>query len=245
MKYIIGIDEVGRGPLAGPIAVGACLMPAGFRIAPISGEKGRLVGLKDSKRLSAEKRELWFRWLKAKTRGRLRGKPCVTVYAISRVYPRQIDRINISKAANLAAYTSCRKVLEESGLLKNGKAEIRIYLDGGLYVRNKNKQASMVGEYCKGIRIKSIKTVVAGDRKFAAVKLASIVAKVSRDRYMAFQHKKYPLYGFKQHKGYGTKEHLAAVREYGPCPIHRLTFLRKYNNIKPKQSLNLGEKFRL
>jgi ribonuclease HII len=233
MKYIIGIDEVGRGPLAGPIAVGVCLMPAGFRI------KSGPCKLRDSKRLSAKNREKWLCWLKSEI-ARCRGSQKIHLtYAISRVYQKQIDRINISASANLAAYKACRKVLKEIGAYKQRGIEVEIYLDGGLYIKSKNYQVLMIGQRFQGVRVKFVKTVIAGDEKITAVKLASITAKVSRDRYMESQHKKYPFYNFDRHKGYGTKEHLKAVRRYGPCPIHRLTFLNNYRKIKQQKLIKL------
>ncbi|HOF50079.1 MAG TPA: ribonuclease HII [Candidatus Colwellbacteria bacterium] len=232
-QYIIGIDEVGRGPLAGPVCVAACLLPAEFKI------KSGPSKLKDSKRLSAAKRKEWCDWLCRESAKREEGM--FLIYATSRVYPRRIDKTNISRAANAAALKSCQKVLDELGRISPKKAEARVYLDGGLYLQSRSKQEALVGRGFGRTFIKSIKTIVAGDEKFAAVKLASIVAKVSRDKYMDLEHKKYPEYDFAKHKGYGTKEHLEAIRKAGPCPIHRLTFLKKYRNIKPEKSPFSGQ----
>jgi len=196
-KYIIGIDEVGRGALAGPVVVAALAAPVNLKFK-ISNLK---LKLKDSKRLSPKQREIWFERIKKHS----------MFYAIANVSPKIIDKINISKAANLAA-TSALKAL-----IKNYKLRIkncRVYLDGGLFLNSK---------FC----ILNSTTVVKGDEKISAISLASIVAKVSRDRQMVKLHKKYPKYGFDKHKGYGTKRHFKAIKKHGWSKIHRLTFLRK------------------
>lgn len=234
MRYIIGIDEVGRGPLAGPIAVGAFLAPAGFRVNPALRQRHGLPKLKDSKRLRAKARELWFKWLREESVSS-RGSRQSIAYAVCRVYPKQIDRLNIYVAANLAAFKSFSKLLSGMNAVERREAEVRVYLDGGLYLKNKDVQAAIAGNRSCGIYIKCVRTVIAGDEKLASIKIASIAAKVSRDRYMSLQHKKYPVYGFAGHKGYGTRAHFIAISEHGPCPIHRLTFLKKYNNINPKR----------
>lgn len=233
MRYIIGIDEVGRGPLAGPIAVGAFLAPAGFRVSSVLRRRNGLPKLKDSKRLRAKARELWFTWLREESISS-RGSRQPIAYAISRVYPKQIDRLNIYAAANLAAFKSFGRLLSDMDAMGRKGAEVKVYLDGGLYLKSKTAQASLTLCGYAGIRVKSVETIIKGDEKVTSIKLASIAAKVSRDRYMSLQHKKYPVYGFNRHKGYGTKEHFAAILKHGPCPIHRLTFLKKYNNISPK-----------
>jgi len=229
MRYIIGIDEVGRGPLAGPVCVAACLLPADFKI------KSGPSKLKDSKQLSAANRKKWRDWLCRESAKSKENKAAPLIYAMSRVYPRRIDETNINRAANAAALRSCRKVLFELGRISPQEAEARVYLDGGLYLESRSDQEAMVGRDLEKIFIKSIRTIVAGDEKFVAIKLASIVAKVSRDKYMDREHKKYPEYNFAKHKGYGTREHLEVVRRAGPCPIHRLTFLKKYRNIRPEK----------
>ena len=196
-SYIVGIDEVGRGPLAGPVTVVAVAMPKNLRFR----------GLKDSKKLTVGKRQEWFRYL--------RGQPNV-FYAAASVTPVVIDRVNIAEAANLAATRSL------SRLAKNHKLETKnckIFLDGGLYI-NENKSLKSEAYHPK--------TVIKGDEKYNCIKLASIVAKVRRDRYMTKLHKIYPGYGFNEHKGYGTKRHRQAIKKYGPSKIHRLTFIKKY-----------------
>ncbi|MBI2592635.1 MAG: ribonuclease HII [Candidatus Colwellbacteria bacterium] len=201
---IIGVDEVGRGALAGPVVVAAVILPSNFTT------KGRRfsVPLKDSKKLTPRSRELWFEYVKNRAE---------ILYATSRVYPRRIERINISKAANVAASRALGILERKSGF---GVKDYKILMDGGLYLAKNLKS-----------KPKEIRTIIRGDEKFNAIKLASIVAKVTRDRYMVKLHKDYPVYKFNLHKGYGTKDHIRAVRRHGPCDVHRLTFLTKYTKI--------------
>lgn len=212
-EYIIGIDEVGRGPLAGPVMVCALAMPAGLRIAKRASQSR----LKDSKKLSAAHRKNWLSWIK--------NNPNI-YYAVARVYPRGIERLNISGAANLAATRAClrvcEKLLPESSGLARGKLRreptMKVYLDGGLHI---------LPLIAKRYTLNT-KTVIRGDEKFTAVKLASIVAKVTRDAFMNRLHKKFPQYGFAVHKGYGTKAHIAALQKYGPCAAHRVSFIGNF-----------------
>jgi ribonuclease HII len=197
MKWIIGIDEVGRGALAGPVVVAAALVPH----SPSHTKNAKLGSLKDSKKLSVQKREAWFKYFK--------GHPKVQ-FAVARVYPRNIERLNISAAANVAAGRACERLIKESG----AKAGVKVFLDGGLFLGN-------------GRQPKYAKTVIRGDEKIHAVAIASIVAKVSRDRAMTRFAKKYAAYGLDIHKGYGTKLHRDALRKHGAAAIHRSTFLKK------------------
>jgi ribonuclease HII len=201
MKWVIGIDEVGRGALAGPVTVAAAMLaldPRG-RVAHAPFRT-----LKDSKKLSAPWREFWAT--------ELRGNAGVR-FAIARVYPRGIERLNISAAANRAARNAFLHLLKDHKIAP-GTA---IYLDGGLYLGSKVRQRELA----------NARTVVKGDEKFPAVAAASIIAKVSRDRFMARLAKQYPAYGFDIHKGYGTAAHRRAIKKNGPCDAHRLTFLGK------------------
>jgi ribonuclease HII len=199
--YIVGVDEVGRGALAGPVVVAMVCVPKGFRTQNFGLGK-----LRDSKKLSAKKRERWFKFLQ--------GHPKIN-YVLARVYPRAIERINISQAANLAAFRAFQRLIDVSGLSLNN---CDIFLDGGLFLGKKN-------------RVVGAKTVIRGDEKIPAIKIASILAKVSRDRLMRRLAKRYPAYGFEKHKGYGTKKHRQAIKKYGPSEAHRLTFLKKYHKI--------------
>ena len=182
--YVVGIDEVGRGALAGPLVVAAVLLPSRFRFK----------NLKDSKKLSPEKREKWFKYAKDNSG---------IFWTLARVSPGVIDRINVSQAAKLAANRAFGRLI--AGFQPGN---YKVLLDGSLYL-NGDEPA---------------RTVIKGDEKYNCIKLASIVAKVTRDRYMKKLHRRYPQYGFGKHKGYGTKQHLSAIKQYGPCAIHRLSF---------------------
>ncbi len=201
MQYIIGIDEVGRGPLAGPVVVAAVVLPRGFRLPKEMG------ALKDSKQLSKQRREVWCEYFIT----------CPEVsFSVSRVYPNRIDRLNISGAANQAALRAYQKLLSREHI----HSSHRVILDGGLYLGTKKKSF----EY-------GAKTIIKGDEKHPPIMIASIIAKVVRDRYMTKLAKKYPEYGFEEHKGYGTREHRKVLKKYGPTEAHRLTFLSKYPTI--------------
>ena len=144
------------------------------------------------------------------------------------MYPKGVDRLNISQAANLAATRAFIKIcqLVSSGRtaykFESSRIPVGVYLDGGLYLKGN----SAVSDELINFKLKNLKTIVKGDEKYTAIKLASIVAKVTRDRYMLKLHKKYPQYGFSEHKGYGTKAHVAAIKRYGLSKFHRLTFTK-------------------
>lgn len=201
-EYIIGLDEVGRGSLAGPVTVCAAVIPKnlGFRIQDLGK-------LRDSKQLTAKQREIWFTYFK--------DHPKIS-FAVAHVWPATIDRINISRAANRAAL---RAFLNLGRRYTLHDSRYTIYLDGGLYLGNvKSKRENLKS-------IAKVKTIIKADEKINAVKIASIIAKVQRDRLMTRLAKKYPKYGFEIHKGYGTKRHKEAIRTYGSSEMHRLTFL--------------------
>ncbi|MDO8556890.1 MAG: ribonuclease HII [Candidatus Jorgensenbacteria bacterium] len=212
--WIIGIDEVGRGPLAGPVTVAAVALPRRvssikYKVPSIQKKKKGVIRLRDSKKLSPEQRETWFQWVKEKK----------IPYAIASVSPRVIDKINITQAANLAATRAFKKLITKHKISISGT---RVFLDGGLYV---NKFPKLLTTNYK------LQTIIKGDEKIPAISLASIVAKVTRDKRMARLHKKYPRYNFHIHKGYGTRAHIAALVKYGPSDIHRLTFIRKFGTM--------------
>ena len=202
-KYIIGIDEVGRGPLAGPVTVAAIILPLNFQFSISNFQKQSKIKLKDSKKLSPKQREAWFNFIKQRK----------IPFAVANVSPKIIDRINISNAANLAATRALNKLITNNRQLKTGS--LKILLDGGLKI-NPN---------LKTYKLKNLKTIIRGDEKIPAIALASIVAKVRRDKLMKRNHKKYPRYGFKKHKGYGTKLHYRALKLNGASKIHRKSFL--------------------
>ena len=195
-KYVIGIDEVGRGSLAGPVVVAAVALPKDleFRIQ-------KLGGLRDSKKLTPVKREQWVAHIKASSKIR---------FAVARVNPRRIERINIANAANSAAERACRSLCKKYRIPFE---QCQVLIDGGLYLG-------------KARGMQNVRTIVRGDEKFTSIKLASIVAKVHRDNYMRRLGKKYPSYRFEIHKGYGTKVHMRALKKYGPSEVHRMSFIQ-------------------
>jgi ribonuclease HII len=209
-KYIIGIDEVGRGSLAGPIVVAAALVKGTIRVR-------RLGKLRDSKKLSPKQRMAWFVYFN--------DDPKIE-FAVARVYPRRIEKMNISRAANLAAERAYKTLIVDHGLRI---LNVPVFLDGGLFLGNGGKNPST--RYARSGRM-IVKTIIRGDEKIQAVAVASIVAKVTRDRFMVRLAKKYPAYGFEKHKGYGTKAHYEALGEHGSCDAHRKTFLRSINVLK-------------
>jgi len=211
MKFVIGIDEVGRGSLAGPVTVAAVAATANskFKITntkqiPNFKYKNKkplfTIPLRDSKKLTAKQREEWLKYIKSAS---WRTK---IFYAISSVSPKIIDKINISQAANLAAARALQKLIINNKL---PITKISVFLDGGLYLKIQNLR---------------LKTVIKGDEKIPVISLASIVAKVTRDKFMSRLHKKFTLYNFAKNKGYGTKEHYRALKKYGPSLIHRKSF---------------------
>ena len=178
-KMAAGIDEAGRGPLAGPVSA-ACVV--------LEKEKC-ILGVDDSKKLSEKKREeLYERILQEAKYAR-----CVMLSA------EEIDRINILQAT--------KKAMEQAA---EGAAGCVFLVD------------AVTGLMLPGEQ----QPIIKGDAKSHMIAAASILAKVTRDRYMREMDEKYPQYGFAKHKGYGTAEHIAAIREFGPCPEHRRSFLK-------------------
>ena len=172
IKYIIGIDEVGRGPLAGPVVVAALAVPTKLRIKNAELRKNfKSAKLRDSKKLSLKQREIWFEYVK---------KHPKIFYAIASVSPKVIDKINISNAANLAVTRAFQKLVNTyaiaSVLTKNNNVNVKIFLDGGLYLNKKYPRLSA-------------STIIKGDEKIPVISFASIVAKVTRDRMMRKLHK--------------------------------------------------------
>lgn len=181
-SYICGVDEAGRGPLAGPVCAAACILPRGMEID----------GLNDSKKLTETRRNTLYDVIVRNA----------VAYGIAFATVEEIDQYNILNATFLAMNRAIEK------------------LDV------KPDMALIDGNRTTGIAIPA-RAVVHGDAQCADIAAASILAKVTRDRYMVDMATKYPQYGFDKHKGYGTKAHYAALREYGPSPIHRPLFLRK------------------
>ena len=194
VKFSIGIDEVGRGPIAGPVAVGAFIF--------LKSDARKLFrGVKESKQLSERKREEWFSVIKkAKKSGHVD-------FRVTFQSEKIIDTKGLSYSIKTALFKSLGIILI---INKLKPAEVKVLLDGGLKAP---------------ANYKNQKTIIKGDEKEAVIALASICAKVLRDRKMNTLAKKYPKYGFDKHKGYGTKRHYEAIRKYGILPIHRKSFL--------------------
>jgi len=208
IKIRVGIDEAGRGCLAGPVVVAAALIPNDFK------KPAGLPQLKDSKIMTRLQREEWQKWIKE------RGKYFGIYVAVSAVMPATIDKINITKAANLAAWRSWQKLL---ALQKYTTAQI--ILDGGLFLKNQTFQKLINKHQSKDL---FVKTIIKADTKFVEVQLAAISAKTARDDYMRRIATKYPGFGFDVHKGYGTKSHMKAIKKRGLIEgFYRRTFLKK------------------
>ncbi len=200
--YLIGIDEVGRGPLAGPVTVAAVLLSAKLKTEKFKNLK---IPLRDSKKLGPEQREIWFDFVKKQK----------IPYSVASVSPKIIDKINISKAANLAATKALYKLITKHRPLIR---KCRVFLDGGLKILPNFSESLLASGY-------TLTTIIRGDEKIPAISLASIIAKVRRDKYMEKMHKKFPQYNFKKHKGYGTEIHYKLLKKNGASKIHRKSFL--------------------
>ena len=183
VKLVCGVDEAGRGPLAGPVCAAAVILPPEVSIP----------GLNDSKKLTDKKRRELYDIITEQA----------VSFGIAFASEQEIDEINILQATFLAMQRAMERLdpAPELALIDGNRAK-----DFGLPVR----------------------TIVGGDGLSASIAAASILAKVTRDRLMEEYDGQYPQYGFAVHKGYGTKRHYAALREFGPCPIHRQTFLKKF-----------------
>lgn len=180
---ICGVDEAGRGPLAGPVCAAAVILPPHTEIP----------GLNDSKKLSDKKRRELFPVIQEKA----------IAYGIAFATEQEIDELNILQATFLAMRCAIEQL--------EGKADFAL-IDG-------NRETDF------GL---PVMTVVKGDSRSANIAAASVLAKVTRDEYMEKLALEYPQYGFEVHKGYGTKAHYAALTEHGACPVHRMTFLKKF-----------------
>ena len=191
LKYICGIDEAGRGPLAGPVVVGAVVMP----------RDSKLEFMNDSKKVTPKRRDLLFDEI----------KESALAYGIGIVSQEEIDEINILNATKKGLHDALGQVIKGLGekpdiVIVDALREIDTF----------------------GITYESI---IKGDATCYSISAASILAKVIRDRIMEEWDKIYPEYGFASHKGYGTAKHIAAIKEYGPCPLHRKSFIKQGNRI--------------
>jgi len=178
-EHIAGVDEAGRGPLAGPVVAAAVILPKGLS----------LEGVNDSKKLSAKQRETLFHKI----------HELALSVGVGIVSHEVIDRINIYQASILAM----RKAIE------------KLSISPSIVLADGNSFKHETWRY---------QNIVDGDAKSVTIAAASVVAKVTRDSLMREYHEQFPLYGFDRHKGYGTKYHVEALRQYGMCPIHRRSF---------------------
>lgn len=183
-KYICGIDEAGRGPLAGPVVVASVIMPANSIIE----------GVNDSKKVSEKKREKLYDLILEEA----------ISYGVGIIGQDEIDEINILNATKKGLTMSLQELTQKPDL---------IIVDALTHIDT------------LGIPYESI---IKGDAKCYSISAASIIAKVTRDRIMREWDKVYPQYGFAQHKGYGTSAHINAIKEFGPCPLHRKSFIKNF-----------------
>lgn len=184
---ICGVDEAGRGPLAGPVCAAAVILP----------EDVNIPGLNDSKKLSDKRRREMYPLIKEQA----------VAYCVAFATEKEIDEINILQATFLA--------------MQRAIDGLQVKADFALIDGNREKDFGL-----------PVKTIVGGDGLSASIAAASILAKVTRDDFMLELAAKYPQYGFDVHKGYGTKAHYEALAQFGPCDVHRMTFLKKLYGTK-------------
>ena len=185
LRYVVGIDEAGRGPLAGPVCAGAVVIDNKTDINPV---------IRDSKTMTAKQRDEAFDFVLGNS----------LACGVCMIGNREIDRNGIQWAVRRAM----QGALSEVEKMLGGRAEYLI-IDG------------VNVESILGYSMEKIKR---GDSKHYSISCASVIAKVTRDRYMLEMSKQYPEYGFESHMGYGTKQHIDAIKKYGPCDIHRMSF---------------------
>lgn len=214
-RYIAGVDEVGRGPLAGPVVAAAVILPEDFDVP----------GIDDSKKLSEKKREELFALIKEQA----------VAYGIGMADEKTIDEINILQATKLAM----RQAIEEAG------QRLKEFVQAGLpdaqgtgqteqeFFENTSGDSPQIDYILfDAMKMEELdipqESIIKGDSKVLAIAAASIIAKVTRDRLMVEYAKQYPGYSFEKNKGYGTREHYEGLAANGVCPIHRQSFLKKW-----------------
>lgn len=195
IELIAGIDEAGRGPLAGPVVVACCIMP----------KHSLIEGVNDSKKIAENKREKLYEQITSEA----------ISYGVGIVGQSEIDQINILQATKKGLTIAIQEVEKQLQEKKN--------------IFQKKPDLILVDALTKidtdGIPYQSI---IHGDAISYSIACSSIIAKVTRDRMMRKFDEVYPQYGFSKHKGYGTAAHIAAIKEYGPCPLHRKTFIKNF-----------------
>ena len=189
INFVVGIDEAGRGPLAGPVVAGAVVL-LNKKLQNLS------LGVKDSKKLTSKQREEIYNYFK---------KNITVQWGIGIVSEKVIDKINILEATKLAMIKSVKNLEKKLG---KSKEKLVLIIDGNMKLNSEFEQ----------------KSIIKADQKVFSCALASIFAKVTRDKIMQKYHKKYPKYGFDKHKGYGTAYHFEMIKKHGACDIHRKSF---------------------
>jgi len=231
-QCVIGLDEVGRGPLAGPVVAAACAINPKYeyrnskQIQNSNVENSKHVsdfdirfsnlGVNDSKKLSEKRRQEIY--------GEITSHPAIA-WGIGIVSEEVIDKINILEATKLAMQEAIKN-LEKKYSIKSEASDFMLcpwqvdyLLIDGNFILNLNEAS-----YAKGSGVPKQKSIIKGDQKVFSISAASIIAKVTRDRIMLKMHQEYPNYGFDGHKGYGTATHIKAIKTFGPCKIHRKSF---------------------
>ena len=190
-KFICGIDEAGRGPLAGPVVVGAAVMP----------RDSKLEWVNDSKKVTEKRREILYDRITEEA----------LAWGVGIISEKEIDELNILNATKKGLHLALGEVIEKL----------------------KQKPDIVIVDALREIDTFEIpyQSIIKGDATCYSISCASILAKVTRDRIMREWNEVYPMYDFEKNKGYGTAEHIKALKQYGPCPIHRRTFIKHFVNV--------------
>lgn len=190
-KFICGIDEAGRGPLAGPVVVGAAVMP----------RDSKLEWVNDSKKVTEKRREILYDRITEEA----------LAWGVGIISEKEIDELNILNATKKGLHLALGEVIEKL----------------------KQKPDIVIVDALREINTFEIpyQSIIKGDATCYSISCASILAKVTRDRIMREWNEVYPMYDFEKNKGYGTAEHIKALKQYGPCPIHRRTFIKHFVNV--------------
>ena len=190
-KFICGIDEAGRGPLAGPVVVGAAVMP----------RDSKLEWVNDSKKVTEKRREILYDRITEEA----------LAWGVGIISEKEIDELNILNATKKGLHLALGEVIEKL----------------------KQKPDIVLVDALREIDTFEIpyQSIIKGDATCYSISCASILAKVTRDRIMREWNEVYPMYDFEKNKGYGTAEHIKALKQYGPCPIHRRTFIKHFVNV--------------
>ncbi len=210
IRFVFGIDEAGRGPLCGPVVAGCCILPEGEQI----------LYLNDSKKLSESRREALYDEITTRA----------IAWGVGEIGPERIDEINILQAtfeAMKLAFENCMECFHERHIerLKDAGEELSMNVLDDIPSAADTLVLVDGNRMIPGLELKQ-RTVIGGDAQCPSISAASILAKVTRDRMLIEYDRMYPEYGFAKHKGYGTKQHMDAIRTYGILPIHRRSFLK-------------------